>query len=556
MKKFLLFFSVLLVLGCTFALTVFAEKNIEGVTDTYYVVASQESDVANSLKAEGKSVIVLADVYSNTTALGENDWINQFEDGSHIELIFAENIVESVAEYKGILLKKAITITVKYNGFCHLVTNAVTRENVFVLRHASAQLNLIGTTDIYDENGDVIKDFTYSTTDFTANKLQIYHSKVYAWVHDGGVYVENIRSLTGQELVYSNDDDGGEEPAINNTYEFVDCALKSGTVSVGLLGRGNARKIVKFDGGYYSKVQAHTILTGTTFKNCEIGVFEMDCWDISGQLAVFENCEIGSVTTYTGRTHLKFIDCTISASKLSLGSDGAGKCYALVYTSPNCENAGTLNIYRNGSGATPVVDDTKYPYSMVEEYVSQNPALGHDNQSLAIYENGFSEKGYKRIGCTRCDNYEAGELAPIIICYGYSTPEYDVGGISVRYSVNNDAVDEYEAITGEDITYGVFAATKKNLGENDVISSDGKVAQGAIVAEISNKNFDIVELKIVGFTEEQKDAKLAMGAFIGVNDGESTEYSYIQAGERAEGEKYSFVSYNDVMSGKKEEPEA
>jgi hypothetical protein len=552
MKKFLLFFSVLLVLGCTAALTVFAEKSIEGVTDTYYVVASQDSEAANSLKAEGKNVIVLADVYSSTTALSENDWINQFEDGSHIELIFAENIVEAVAEYKGILLKKAITVTVKYNGFCHLVTNAVTKENVFVLRHAGAQLNLIGTTDIYDENGDVIKDFTYSTTDFTANKLQIRHSKVYAWVHDGGVYVENIRSYTGQELVYSNDDDGGTEPAINNTYEFVDCALKSGSVSVGLLGRGNARKIVKFDGGYYSKVQAHTILTGTIFKNCEIGVFEMDCWDISGQLAVFENCKVDSVTTYSGRTHLKFIDCTVSAAKLSLGADGGGKCYALVYTSPNCEKAGTLNIYRNGSGATPVVDDTKYPYSMVEEYVSQNSALGHDNQSLAIYENGFSEKGYKRIGCTRCDDYEAGELAPLIVCYGYSKPEYDAGGISVRYSVSTSAVDEYEAITGNSLSYGLFAVTEKSLGDNEVISSDRTAVNGAAIVECSSCIYSIFELKIVGFNEEQKDIRLALGAYIGVNNGESTEYSYIQAGEREDGKKYSFVSYNELLIGKYE----
>lgn len=551
MKRFLTFFSVIFVLACAFALTISAEKKIEGVTDTYYVVASEDSEVAQNLKNEGKDVIVLANVYASTTALGENDWINQFEDGSHIELIFAENIVESVPEQKGILLKKAITVTVRYNGFCHLVTNLVGKENVFVLRHAGSQLNLIGTSDIYDENGDVIKDFTYSTTDFTANKLQIYHSKVYAWVHDGGVYVENVRSYTGQELVYSNDDDGGTEPAINNTYEFVDCALKSGSVSVGLLGRGNARKIVKINGGYYSKVQAFTILTGTVFENCEIGAFEMDCWDISGQIAEFRSCTIGSISTATGRTHFTFIDCELNLSKLSLGSDGGGKCYALVYTTADCENAGTLNIYRNGNGSTPVTDDTKYPYSLVEEYVASNPALGHDNQSLAIYENGFGQKGYKRIGCVRCDQYEAGELDALIICYGYSVSEYDASGYSVKYSVNKDAIEEYEAITGETVSYGIFAVSKKNLGENDVISSDGTAASGAIVAEIDNEQFSLIELKIVGIMDEQKDVKLAIGAFFGVNNGETTEYSYVQAGTKAEGEKYAFVSYNDVIKSAK-----
>jgi hypothetical protein len=278
----------------------------------------------------------------------------------------------------------------------------------------------------------------------------------------------------------------------------------------------------------------------------------MDCWDISGQLAVFENCKVDSVTTYSGRTHLKFIDCTVSAAKLSLGEDGGGKCYALVYTSPNCEKAGTLNIYRNGSGATPVLDDTKYPYSMVEEYVSQNSALGHDNQSLAIYENGFSEKGYKRIGCTRCDDYEAGELAPLIVCYGYSKPEYDAGGISVRYSVSTSAVDEYEAITGNSLSYGLFAVTEKSLGDNEVISSDRTAVNGAAIVEFSSCIYSIFELKIVGFNEEQKDIRLALGAYIGVNNGESTEYSYIQAGEREDGKKYSFVSYNELLIGKYE----
>ncbi|MBO5379197.1 MAG: hypothetical protein J6A90_02610 [Clostridia bacterium] len=548
MKRYLLFFSVILTLSFLFVISAAAEKNTTDVTDTFYVVTSEDSEAAVALKAEGKSTIVLADVYSSTTSLSETDWINQFEDGSHVELIFAENIVESVGENRGILLKKAITITVRYNGFCHLLTNGVSNENMFVLRHSGAQLNLIGSTDIYDESGNVIKDFTYDPNDLSKNMVQIRHSKVYAWVHDGGVYVQNIRSVTGQELVYTEGDDSTAEGTVNNTYEFVDCALSSGSVPVGLLGRGDARKIVKISGGYYSKVQAHTILTGTVFENCEIGTFEMDCWDISGQMAEFKNCTVGSVSTATGRTHLTFIDCKIDISKISLGSDGGGKCYALVYTSPNCENAGTLNIYRNGSGITPVTDDSKYPYTMVEEYVSSNPAFGHDNQSIAVYENGFTEKGYKRIGCTRCDNYEGGELPALFVCHGYSVPEYDAGGIAVRYSVDNDAIAEYERITGESISYGVFAVTKQKLGDNDIFASDGKASSGVIAAEISNEQFNLFELKIVGFTADQKDKKIALGAFVGVNNGDTTEYTYIQAGVKAEGEKYVFVSYNDIVN--------
>ena len=546
MKRFLTFFSVIFVLMCAFMLTISAEKKIEGVTDTYYVVASEDSEVALELKNEGKDVIVLANVYASTTALGENDWINQFDQGAHIELIFAENIIESVPEQKGILLKKAITVTVRYNGFCHLVTNLVGKENVFVLRHAGAQLNLMGTTNIYGEDGKVIKDFTYDPNDLSRNMVDIRHSKVYAWVHDGGVYVENIRSTTGQELVYSESDDSSEEAAINNTYEFVDCALSSDSVALGLQGRNDARKIVKISGGYYSNVQAFTLLTGTEFENCEIGSFHMDCWGIAGQMAVFNNCTVGSVKTETGRTHLTFIDCEIDLTKFNLGSDGEGKSYVLVYTTPTCEKGGTLNIYRNGSSSTPVTDDTKYPYSLVEEYVASNPALGHDNKSLAVYENGFGQKGYKRIGCVRCDQYEAGELDALVVCYGYSFSEYS-DGYSVKYSVNKEAVEEYEAITGDTVSYGIFAVTKNSLGENDVFSSDGTTVSGAVVAEIGNTQFSLIELKIVDIADDQKDVKLAIGAYVGVNNGEATEYSYVQAGTKADGEKYVFDSYNDIV---------
>ena len=43
MKKLLLILSVLVIFSCLFALTVSAEKEITGVTNTYYVVASQDS---------------------------------------------------------------------------------------------------------------------------------------------------------------------------------------------------------------------------------------------------------------------------------------------------------------------------------------------------------------------------------------------------------------------------------------------------------------------------------------------------------------------------------
>ena len=65
--------------------------------------------------------------------------------------------------------------------------------------------------------------------------------------------------------------------------------------------------------------------------------------------------------------------------------------------------------------------------------------------------------------------------------------------------------------------------------------------------QITNYEFAAFELKIVGFTDTQKDTKLAMGAYVAITDGETTEYSYMQGGEPNENEKYCFVSYNDIV---------
>ena len=179
----------------------------------------------------------------------------------------------------------------------------------------------------------------------------------------------------------------------------------------------------------------------------------------------------------------------------------------------------------------------------------ENTALGHAHSIFLdlVYEN-YSADGYYSYQCERCEDVNSTEKAPALFtCLGYSTPEDGRGGIAIGYTVNNVAIAEYEEATGKTLKYGVFAVMKDKLGTNDVFAEDGKVANGVINAEISNHGFVAFELKIIGFTDEYKDLKLAMGAYVAVTDGETTEYSYMQSGEPNENEKYCFVSYNDIV---------
>ena len=170
-----------------------------------------------------------------------------------------------------------------------------------------------------------------------------------------------------------------------------------------------------------------------------------------------------------------------------------------------------------------------------------------DETTLNIAYIDFTKTGYKTLICEKCyAEVITEEAAALFTCLGYSAPNYGNGGIAIGFTVNNKAIAEYEEATGKTLKYGVFAVLKDSLGENDIFGENGTVANGVINAEISRRDFAAFELKIIGFTDDQKDTKLAMGAYVAVTHGDATEYSYMQVGTPGEGEKYCFVSYNDI----------
>ena len=161
----------------------------------------------------------------------------------------------------------------------------------------------------------------------------------------------------------------------------------------------------------------------------------------------------------------------------------------------------------------------------------------------------FDTTGIKKIGCANagCSYGITEETPALFTCLGYSASEGGRGGIVIGFTVNNVAIAEYEEITGKTLKYGVFAVLQKNIGTNDIFGEDGTAAQGVVSAELTNSSFAVFQIKVRGLADEQKSIKLAMGAYVAVTDGEATEYSYIQPGTPEEGEKYCFVSYNDIV---------
>ena len=256
-----------------------------------------------------------------------------------------------------------------------------------------------------------------------------------------------------------------------------------------------------------------------------------------------KNVYMSANTTFTQANI--FYKCANAVNFYIVGSKE--ECDAMVNTL-KAQSTGNYMTFITADEAT---ENTGAGYAIIHTEYNRCDAFykGEHLTAEEIYEfTSFVEWSYIKSTCSRCkQDTVLKEIAPLFTCLGYSASEDGKGGIAVGYNVNNEAIGEFEKITGKTVKYGVFAVLQSKLGENDVFGKDGAQATGVVSVEITDNKVAAFELKVSGFTDEQKDIKLAMGAYVEVNDGEATEYFYLQSGKPDVGEKYCFVSYNDIV---------
>ena len=151
--------------------------------------------------------------------------------------------------------------------------------------------------------------------------------------------------------------------------------------------------------------------------------------------------------------------------------------------------------------------------------------------------------------CTLCEmTDESGRIAALFTYRGFSTQEKGGNSIVIGFTSNSAAISEYEEIAGKTLAYGVFAVSQKKLGDSLIFGENGAVASGVINADLTNSDFAMFDLKLTGFTADNMDNKLAMGAYVIATDENGTEYSYLQDSTKgALDGKYYFASYNDIL---------
>ena len=261
--------------------------------------------------------------------------------------------------------------------------------------------------------------------------------------------------------------------------------------------------------------------------------------------------------TGLGNPRLEYIEFKSDVSSIATTSYGPfyfelGGNSRNEYTSLKCiilSNEVNKNAIANGATVFNDIAPNSYIRFLLDEtkeIIHSSHEIDYENATIS-YES-FFENGTLTSHCTRCNKAETVSTDPIFTCLGYSTPTDGREGLAIGFSVNNEALNKYKATTDKTFNYGVFAILKDRLGDNDVFAQDGTAIEGSINADITSYEFAVFELRIEGFIDEYKDVKLAMGAYVAETDGETTKYSYLQAGTPAENEKYCFVSYNDIAS--------
>ena len=551
-----------LALVLALATTVFAEENVPEVTNTYYLVQQKYTEDGVTLTQTAQKLVnggvnvdniwLASELFDDSGAT--NSIFSGITNVTHFEFILAEDIkTTGCVTITSNTIPHKLFITIKYNGFAHFDSGYGASGSAFSVSDQDVTVRFIGTK-ARDESGKVTNhEITADYNQMTGNVDLMHRDKVYAWFFAGSAYAENVRAQTVQEFIYS---EKGAGSSTKSTFEIVDCALTTtDKYALGFQGEASYRKVVKVEGSYVKGLQAYTVLSGSYVKNSVIvgdGI-NMDCWSISGQLWEFENSSISAVTTQSGRTHLQFTDCTFDLSKISLGSDGGGKCSLYVITTPNCERAGSKITYQSGNMSGQID----------AAYAEANPKTGHTSAGEAIalsYKNGFGEKGFYTFNCSSCKSeYEDESAAPIITFKGYSRPESSTQkAINAGFKVDKIMLDLYNKFNEVDASMTLFMVNSANLSQ--ILDGNTlELAEGVkgINVKITSTSYTDIGIEVRGFddsTEEGNFYTLQLITAIAVKTEDGIHF--VQAGlknspnttQSVGGTLFNIVSANNVYN--------
>lgn len=172
--------------------------------------------------------------------------------------------------------------------------------------------------------------------------------------------------------------------------------------------------------------------------------------------------------------------------------------------------------------------------------MEENPE--HVFVTSIAYENGYASLGVITKKCTsagcECNaNPETSDAQPIFTGFLYSTKidQSHECAMVLSYDINVEAIEIYNSIAENALSYGVIAVASERLGTSEPLQN-GVAQDGVISTEISNKGISKLDFIIRGSaqqwneplkSDETKTAKDIEFYIIGfVKDGEGIKYFY------------------------------
>ena len=575
-KKFLLVLSMLALLICVFAISISAadivykdaEGNVlfsaqrsdvnrvfdsyegsfpsfdnEGNALTWYVTGTEEIDGIQYVTVASFLTIDTSGTHAALTESGTYSYVNRDMELSIVSAYFPDNsnIVKLNLSDSGYAIKYVFTEEKQSNLLFLRVPNTLTE-----LPSRVAQATQI--------------------IDFTAPDDALYSSLSPTSFYD----CQNLRSVDiprNVTIIYSN-----SHP--NNGHTFYRCTKLT--------------DVYFAPGSLLNTIQSHAFSTCKALKeiaipNSVISLGSQVFWDCSSLVTVRLGANQGKgLDSYNvqsmlyGCNSLKYVYIsntlvpTAGSHLFYSGASGMVFFYTGTYEEYEALNDMLKTLTNNGkfTGAAPIEwDSTKDDqfYKDLAENEKKNYVVYGYNSCNAFYGGKHKLAATEQINFTsyfetitftcNCENgcgekviNEEKTIAPLFRYLGYSAKENGNRGIAIGYIVNSEAVTKYEAVTGKSLNYGVFAIAQDKIGDKDIFDKNGIPVNGLVSFDVTDNEFTMLELKIVGFTDTNKDVKLAMGAYVAVSDGKTTEYSYMQHEAPKVNEKYCFASYNDIVS--------
>ena len=184
-------------------------------------------------------------------------------------------------------------------------------------------------------------------------------------------------------------------------------------------------------------------------------------------------------------------------------------------------------------------------YEIVELINMVTPKVAHNLNILVgiKYENGFARQGVGEYECSWCSIKETESVAsqaPIFDCLGYSAREFGGYAMAVKYEVNKRSVENYEAVNGVKLDYGMVVGNRSVLSGNTPLNASGVANKGCAKYSMVANNYEVYELTIKNIPSANLDTSYVLSAYI--YDGKNAYY--IQENETVNNP--SGVCYNEV----------